>query len=789
MQSSDSPMTWLREHTTTSVRRRPWAQFRSSDLGLARHRPGQFLATGTGERPGKPERVHSRIGARRIVNLPVSEVPKTSRGVALRAYGSRVARKASRKNGETPRQSPAKVSGPVSLPRRALERIHLGQSFAEYDPYLEMPNVYVQTLAIRAASDRTNPHCFFVGRRGTGKTATTRYIKDNQDNIVVIRPEIFSPSKLPLAIEEFERAGQKPFRSLTSAFKRSLVDEVLFNLYGAALHARSAPDYVRREYDRYGDYDFDIRVVYFIADYLKELATGDDAQWLSNINLTKHAIETLNRSKERHTYTVVLDAIDDSWDGSEQAVLYLTALMHAALEVNTQTSVARILLFLRENIFERVRLFDSEFSRLETCVVGLDWTRTQLIEMIERRINAPLTTKLALGGTTWNAFFENGDEAKTMVLDYCQHRPRDILTYCSLALDNAQGNRHDHVMIEDLQAARRRFSDSRLMDLSDEYQENYPQIRVVLESFYGLGHTFTIHAMEDFLNRLMDDAQVISSCKEWIYEYSGVDRFVRLLYDIGFVGIVDAKSGGKRADPVFRSFGPRDTTPPPINSDTELVIHPSYAQALDLQDVIVGSLVEGQKLRRSGLILELPGALSLDEYRELVADLLEKLKNLPHGRESAAEFENLIGDVLSFCFFRPLTNVEAQVREIDGVVRRDWIASNRANFGFWEMVRTRYDAVQVIFECKNFSDLEASDFHQASYYMTNAGGKFVVLFFRGEIKNHYYSHVKRVAEEKGGIVLLLTERDINVFLRQARNGVTKDDHIQDRYDTTIRSIS
>lgn len=684
---------------------------------------------------------------------------------------------------------PSNPPGPVRLPKRALERIHLGQSFAEYDGYLKNPQVFVQTAALKAASDRTNPHCFFVGRRGTGKTATTRYILDTHDNIRLIRPEIFSPGNLILPLQDFNDANQKPFRSLIAAFKRALIDEVLLHYYSKIYDARSIPDFVRRERDKYGELDFDLRVLHFIAAYTRDLQSNDDIAWLSEMGATKAATKCINESRLRDPYTIILDAIDDFWDGSQQAVLYLTALMHAALEVNTQVPTARVLIFLRENIFERVRVFDSEFARLETCVVGLDWTPEQLIEMIERRVNAPLNTKIALGGVTWNAFFEDGESAKKLVLDYCQHRPRDVLTYCSLALDSAQGAKRTQVMIEDLQGARRRFSVSRLKDLSDEYQENYPQIAVVLESFYGLGTRFTINAMEDFVNRLMGDGQVVASCKEWIYDYSSVDRFVRLLYDIGFVGLIDPKSARYRVEPQFRSFGPRDTTPPPVSIGTEVVIHPSYNEALDLQDVVVSSFAEDQKLRRSGMILELPGALDLEEYREMITLQMENLKELPHGREHASQFEEIVGDVLRLCFFRPLHNIESQVREVDGTVRRDWMASNRANFGFWEMIRTRYNATQVVFECKNYADLSAGDFQQVSYYLNDTSGKFGVIVFRGEIKKHYMEHVKRAASQNGGMILMLNEKDLNVFLRQARNGVTKDDHIQDRYDHAIRSIS
>lgn len=126
--------------------------------------------------------------------------------------------------------STAQTPAPRTLPKKALERIHLGQSFAEYDTSLDSPTVFVQTPALQAASDPTNPHCFFVGRRGTGKTATTKFLAQTSDRVTIIRPEIFSPSSLQIPMAEFEKANQKPFRSLLAALKRSLQDEVLFQV-------------------------------------------------------------------------------------------------------------------------------------------------------------------------------------------------------------------------------------------------------------------------------------------------------------------------------------------------------------------------------------------------------------------------------------------------------------------------------------------------------------------------------------------------------------------------------
>lgn len=701
------------------------------------------------------------------------------------------------KSSKSKTPTPSTSAGPQlterRLPKKALERIHLGQSFAEYDPSLDSPSVYVHTPALQAASDPSNPHCFFVGRRGTGKTATTKFIVQNSKRVTVIRPEIFSPSSLQIPISDFEQANQKPFRSLLAAFKRSLQDEVLFQIHTKSHPLdRSAELKVQRERDIYGDMDFDLRVLHFIKSFTKPLAESDDLKWLEELKITNtlsKAMQTLAPDR-KSPYVVLLDAIDDFWDGSQQAVLYLTALMHAAVEVNSRVPGIRVLIFLRENIFERVRLVDSEFARLETCVVGLDWTQEQLIEMIERRTNDPLPSKLQLGGQTWDALFENGLEARRMVLEFCQHRPRDVLTYCSLALDTAQAHKHDQVLLEDLHDARRRFSDSRLKDLSDEYQENYPQIAVVLESFYGLGQRYTTSGMQDLLDRLLADPQTVTHCGKWLFNYSSVEKFVRLLYDIGFVGLRESRKGNSASRPRFRSLGPRDTTPPPISESTEILLHPSYHPALDLQDLLVGSLDQHHEIRRTGLILDLPGQFSLDEYQEYVQQLHDQIKEVEVGRDHASAFETVVGETLELCLFRSLYNVKSQERDVDGTIRRDWVASNRAQFGFWEMMRQRHNATQVIFECKNYEELKASDFHQASYYMSGAAGKLVVIVFRGDPhKKHYYDHIKRIFSDKEGIVLLLNDKDLAVFARQARNGKVKDDHIQDRYDMTVRYIS
>ena len=152
---------------------------------------------------------------------------------------------------------------------------------------------------------------------------------------------------------------------------------------------QSLPSDLTRERNLIDDHDFDQRYIKIVGEVLGYLNSGNEKEWLKQISRTKDICKSVESIAEsQHLQAVLLiDRIDEAWDGSDTAVVFLMALMHACVEQSSQSELIRPLLFLRENIFERVRQIDNEFSRLETCVVSLDWTRELLLELIERRLN------------------------------------------------------------------------------------------------------------------------------------------------------------------------------------------------------------------------------------------------------------------------------------------------------------------------------------------------------------------------------------------------------------------
>jgi hypothetical protein len=679
------------------------------------------------------------------------------------------------------------------LSKKAFSNAKLGQSFAEHDLVRTNPALFVETPAIRSARDMDSGKCFYIGRRGTGKTAITFYLKEKYPkNSLILLPKLLSSGDAFVSQDWDQRVHQKPFNTLVSSFVRAILDETVaeWKRQGLFTFRSSEGSEITRERNNIEQFEFDLRLLHLIEQGFGYLKTENTKEWLRFRNRPGKLAEEITEESgghQRFQQFILIDRLDDEWDSSDKAVVLVIALMHACVEIRAATDAVRPVVFLRENVFDRVRDLDSEFSRLETSLVSLDWTQELLRELIERRLNSGLISKYAVDGSTWRAFFEGDPEdSQARVFDYCQYRPRDVLLYTSTALTLAQSHQRAQIGAEDLDEARRSFSENRLKELADEYADNYSRLGVVLTRFYGLGTEYTVGSIEDFIKKLLVEHEVQDACRKWIFNYTAPDLFIQLLYNVGFWG--EKQSRGRTR---FKSSEAENPATLSITADSTFVVHPSYIDGLQLQTRVITSLGENVSLRTSGLIVDVPESFSTSSYRAKLQSLSEELATLPRGKDSARQFEELIGEVIRLCFFRSLSNVQPKSRDVNGTIVRDWIASNRAREGFWAIVREKYAATQVLWECKNYDELAADDFHQVAYYINEQAGRFAIIVCRSPEppSQRTFEHVRRVFQQTKGLVLALRESDTKTFLRQALNGKQSESHLQDLFDTAERLIS
>jgi hypothetical protein len=625
-------------------------------------------------------------------------------------------------------------AGPHANPlsRKSFGNAKLGQSFAEHDLIRTNPSLFVETPAIRSARDIDAGKTFYIGRRGTGKTAITFYLRDKfPKNTLILLPKLLSSADAFVSSDWDQRVRQKPFNTLVSSFVRAILDEAVAAWRRQGLFTFRSADgsELTRERNNIEQFEFDLRLLNLVDEGFEYLKTGNAKEWLRFRNRPEKIATEITAEfggQTRLQQFILIDRLDDEWDSTDKAVVLVMALMHACVEIRAATAAVRPIVFLRENVFDRVRELDSEFSRVETSLVSLDWTRELLRELVERRLNDGLIAKYAVDGSTWRAFFQGElDESQNRVFDFCQYRPRDVLLYTSTALGLAQAHQRSQIYPEDLADARRSFSENRLKELADEYADNYPLLGIVLTRFYGLGTEYTIGSIDDFIKKLLVDKEVQEACRTWIYNFVAPDHFIQLLYNVGFWGHKQP-DGSTR----FKSSEAENSGNLAIAQDSTVVIHPSYIDGLQLQNRVITSLGETVSLRTSGLIFDVPESFSTASYRAKIEELSAELATIETGRPMARQFEDLIGEVIRLCFFRSLSNVQPRSRNYNGTVIRDWIASDRAQSGFWAIVREKYNATQILWECKNYGDLAADDFHQATYYMNDQAGRGCPLIRR-----------------------------------------------------------
>src|SRR5262249_3930708 len=150
---------------------------------------------------------------------------------------------------------------------------------------------------------------------------------------------------------------QRPFHILVQVFKHALALEAVGRwVFVGAVSKHALPEALNREKNRIEQLDFDSRVLDIFEEIEPTLGFGQDKQLLKCTRKLYNILGEIEHlpNTGRWPVKIVIDKVDDDWDGADESVVALMALMHACVELTAALKNIRPLLFLRENIFERV---------------------------------------------------------------------------------------------------------------------------------------------------------------------------------------------------------------------------------------------------------------------------------------------------------------------------------------------------------------------------------------------------------------------------------------------------
>lgn len=379
-----------------------------------------------------------------------------------------------------------------------LGRVNFGRIDAEKDD-----NLLDYFISVGAAGKALTGKYLVLGRKGSGKTALFRYVASNAKGTVV-----------ELDLKDYVFTAHKALRDdgVVDAFKYAESWRFAFIIAMFSEGYASMPFRLRWRGKRLlrklgaGPDKAPLRAIFGWLTRVREIKLPSiggvmdlggysvDPKNMKPFEATTRQLvdqlqEVLVKAVKISPITVLVDRLDDAWDGSEDSLKLIGGAARAARQLADdlkQEGAAPAIVFLRTDLWERIVFNDKNKFIQDT--VTLDWNNADLAQVIEERIHKTAGVPEGLG---WATIFttekmRQGTNAQNYLIKRVMGRPRDIVAFAIFALDVAFEKGHARIEKTDIYEAEVRYSEHILDELRDEISEHVEDMESVVNSLKAL---------------------------------------------------------------------------------------------------------------------------------------------------------------------------------------------------------------------------------------------------------------------------------------------------------------
>ena len=184
------------------------------------------------------------------------------------------------------------------------------------------------------------------------------------------------------------------------------------------------------------------------------------------------------------------------------------------------------------------------------------------------------------------------------------------------------------------------------------------------------------------------------------------------------------------------------------------------------------------------------GYLKLSPICDETRRLSEKLRTIPLGRETAAEYQRTVLEVLNTCFNPELIDGQMEVSTIQGTERRDIIFVNDSDHTFWDYVRNEHSSLFVMFETKNVQQLTNDDLNQTAIYLGDRIGRLGFIVTRRPSPDAQERKAFSIYNDSQPrrIILVLSDEDLIQLLDIVCREGDPTAYVRDRYRRFRQSV-
>ena len=152
----------------------------------------------------------------------------------------------------------------------------------------------------------------------------------------------------------------------------------------------------------------------------------------------------LREVARRRRIIVLVDELDRGWDSSEDARAFVAGLFQACISVNTVHDNLRVYMSLRRELYEDIPALYEDAQKYRDLIEAISWDSASLGKLMANRIRHSLPALADHDDRAcWDtlfAAFPGGGSFRYMI-DRTLYRPREIIQFCTLAVECARDSR------------------------------------------------------------------------------------------------------------------------------------------------------------------------------------------------------------------------------------------------------------------------------------------------------------------------------------------------------------
>jgi len=165
-----------------------------------------------------------------------------------------------------------------------------------------------------------------------------------------------------------------------------------------------------------------------------------------------------------------------------------------------------------------------------------------------------------------------------------------------------------------------------------------------------------------------------------------------------------------------------------------------------------------------------------------------RLKDIRPGAKDAKAYEQCVFGMLCRFFAGQLSHHKRESKTIYGTKRRDIVFFNISSHDFWQMVRQRHAATNIVFECKNTETLKPDHVNQLVGYLGRSLGNFGVIVSRLPPGENLRLQAIAAFNNNDKVVLFLSDEDLAEMARLDAQGRDPTEVIKCKYVKFTRAV-